>query len=83
MPRPGSITPTTQHGRSVTGVCTDLAGSTRLLNGHSSRAFGSAHVGGAHFAFVDGSVRLIIESIDPITYGRLAQRNDGGVVESY
>ena len=83
MPRPGSITPATQHGRSVTGVCTDLPGSTRLLNGESSRAFGSAHVGGAHFALADGSVRFVSESISPITYGRLAQRNDGQVVGEY
>lgn len=83
MPRPGSITPTTQHGRAVTGVCTDLSGSTRLLNGESSRAFGSAHVGGAHFSLADGSVRFVSESIDAITYGRLAQRNDGQTVGEY
>lgn len=83
MPRPGSITPTTQHGRSVTGVCTDLAGSTRLLNGPSSRAFGSAHVDGANFLLADGSVRFVSKSIDPVTYGRLAARNDGLVVGDY
>lgn len=77
MPRPGSITPTTQHGRSVAGVCTDVPGSTRLLNGHSSRAFGSAHAGGGHFNFADGAVRFVTQSIDPVIYGRLAQRNDG------
>ena len=80
-PRPGSITPTTQHGRSVAGVCTDIPGSTRRLNGASSRAFGSAHVGGAHFQMADGSVRFVSESIDPVTYGRLAHRSDGKAVE--
>lgn len=83
MPRPGSITPTTQHGRSVTGVCTDIPNSTRLLNGASSRAFGSGHTGGSHFAFGDNSVHFISQAIDPITYGRLAQRNDGQVIGEY
>ncbi len=83
MPRPGSITPTTQHGRSTTGICTDLPGSTRVLNGSSSRAFGSAHQGGAHFLFADGSLRFISENIHLITYGRLAHRSDGEVVGEF
>lgn len=83
MPRPGSITPTTQHGRSVTGICTDLVGSTRVLNGPSSRAFGSAHIGGAHFLMADGAVRFISESIDLNTYGRLAQKSDGQVIGEF
>jgi prepilin-type N-terminal cleavage/methylation domain-containing protein len=83
MPRPGSITPTTQHGRSVTGICTDLPGSTRVLNGPSSRGFGSAHVGGAHFLLADGSVRFIGESIDLATYGRLAHKSDGEVIGQF
>jgi prepilin-type N-terminal cleavage/methylation domain-containing protein len=83
MPRPGSITPTTQHGRSVTGICTDIPGSTRLLNGASSRAFGSAHPGGAQFLTADGAVRFVNESIYPITYGRLADRRDGQVIGDY
>jgi prepilin-type N-terminal cleavage/methylation domain-containing protein/prepilin-type processing-associated H-X9-DG protein len=83
MPRPGSITPTTQHGRSVAGICTDIAESTRLLNGASSRAFGSAHVGGANFLWADGSVRFVSQTIAPVTYGRLAQRNDGQVIDDY
>jgi len=50
-------------------------------------AFGSPHVGGAHFLFVDGSVHFISENIDaadsygnPPGYGvyqKLARRDDG------
>jgi hypothetical protein len=81
MPRPGSIIGTSgMHGRSVTGVCTDVAGSTRLLNGASSRAFGSAHAGGAFFLLADGAVRFASETIDPVTYGRLAHRADGQII---
>jgi prepilin-type N-terminal cleavage/methylation domain-containing protein len=83
MPRPGSITPTTQHGRSVTGICTDISGSTRVLNGESSRGFGSAHIGGAHFLMADGAVRFISDSIDLPTYGRLAHRSDGEVIGEF
>lgn len=83
MPRPGSITPTTQHGRSVSGICTDIPGSTRVLNGPSSRGFGSAHIGGAHFLMADGSVRFVSESVDNTTYGRLAHRSDGDVIGEF
>lgn len=83
MPRPGSITPTTQHGRSVTGICTSLPGSTRVLNGASSRGFGSAHIGGAQFLLADGSVRFISDSIDLTTYGHLANRRDGAVIGEF
>jgi prepilin-type N-terminal cleavage/methylation domain-containing protein len=80
MPRPGSIIGTTgMYGRSVTGVCTDVPGSTRVLNGPSSRAFGSAHAGGAFFLLADGSVRFVGESIDLVTYGRLAHKSDGEI----
>ena len=83
MPRPGSIVANAMNGRAVTGVCTDVPGSTRLLNGPSSRAFGSVHSGGANFLLADGSVRFVSESIQPLTYARLAHRSDGGVIGEY
>ncbi len=43
----------------------------------SSRLFGSYHPGGAQFAFADGSVRFLAESIPLTTYQQLAVRNDG------
>jgi len=39
--------------------------------------FGSRHTGGANFAFADGSVHFLSQSIDHLTYNRLGCRNDG------
>ncbi len=39
--------------------------------------FGSAHDGGAGFAFCDGSVRTIAYHVDPRIFQRLCERNDG------
>ena len=41
--------------------------------------FKSRHTGGAQFAFGDGSVRLLSQSIDMINYNRLGSRNEGTV----
>ncbi|MFK7770365.1 MAG: DUF1559 domain-containing protein [Mariniblastus sp.] len=41
------------------------------------RGFGSQHPGGASFAFVDGSVHFIAESVDLETYENLGLRADG------
>jgi prepilin-type N-terminal cleavage/methylation domain-containing protein len=43
-------------------------------------AFGSYHLSLCQFGFADGSVRTVSSSIDPVTLGWLAQRNDGQVV---
>jgi hypothetical protein len=66
---------------------------------HQARAFNSAHPGGLFFAFCDGSVQFISNTIDQRkgtvslapypadvvtnTYGRLAARNDGNVVSGF
>jgi prepilin-type N-terminal cleavage/methylation domain-containing protein/prepilin-type processing-associated H-X9-DG protein len=42
--------------------------------------FGSAHPGGANFAFADGSMRFMNEMIGKQTLQELANRNDGKVV---
>ncbi|MGC8640430.1 MAG: DUF1559 domain-containing protein [Isosphaeraceae bacterium] len=44
--------------------------------------FGSRHPGGANFAFGDGSVRFVRQTIDPTVYQRLGNRADGEVIDS-
>jgi prepilin-type N-terminal cleavage/methylation domain-containing protein len=45
-----------------------------------AKKFGSWHAGVCQFAFSDGSVKAIRNSIDEVTLGRLACRNDGQVI---
>ena len=51
-------------------------------NWQTSQAFKSAHKGGAQFVFADGSVHLIGETIDYMTYQRLGDRRDGQPIGS-
>jgi prepilin-type N-terminal cleavage/methylation domain-containing protein/prepilin-type processing-associated H-X9-DG protein len=46
----------------------------------SGLGFGSMHAGGAHFVFVDGSVKFLSENIDLTTLIGLSTRNGGEVV---
>jgi prepilin-type N-terminal cleavage/methylation domain-containing protein/prepilin-type processing-associated H-X9-DG protein len=50
--------------------------------GSSAKGFISLHPGGANFAFADGSVRFLKNSINLITYCALGSRNGGEVVSS-
>jgi prepilin-type N-terminal cleavage/methylation domain-containing protein/prepilin-type processing-associated H-X9-DG protein len=45
------------------------------------RLFGSAHPGGCHFVFCDGSIKLISYQIDAETHRRLGNREDGKAVD--
>lgn len=44
---------------------------------------GSRHFGVVHFAFCDGSVQRLADTISPIVLGLLSQRNDGQVIPNY
>jgi len=43
--------------------------------------FGSSHISGCNFAFADGSVRFLQDSIDQSVLERLANRADGKIVD--
>ncbi len=45
--------------------------------------FSSEHVGGAHFAMSDGSVRFISENVDSLTYRRVSSVSDGEVIGEF
>lgn len=45
--------------------------------------FSSAHTGGAHFLFGDGSVRFISQNVNNQTFKYLANRADGEMLEEY
>jgi prepilin-type N-terminal cleavage/methylation domain-containing protein/prepilin-type processing-associated H-X9-DG protein len=50
--------------------------------GSSAKGFISSHPGGANFAFADGSVRFLKNSINLQTYCALGSRNGGEVISS-
>jgi len=50
------------------------------MNWHVTWGFKSNHANGVNFAFVDGSVHFISETIDPQTYQYLGCRNDGQAI---
>jgi len=45
--------------------------------------FGSMHAGGCSFLFCDGHVQFLPEAIDMTTYGRLGDRADHGVLDTF
>jgi prepilin-type processing-associated H-X9-DG protein len=51
--------------------------------GDLSWKFGSRHPGLCQFVFCDGSVHLLVNSINPAVLGLLSQRNDGLGIPDY
>ncbi|MFO0809355.1 MAG: DUF1559 domain-containing protein [Gemmataceae bacterium] len=58
----------------------DLTPSAGVVDGIYSRKFGSYHSGVCNFAFCDGSVRAIRNTIDTANLRRFAVRNDGEIL---
>lgn len=55
-------------------------GCHRYCNWNTEAGFRSAHPGGCNFAFGDGSVQFLSETIDHLQYQRLGAKNDGQTV---
>jgi prepilin-type N-terminal cleavage/methylation domain-containing protein len=53
------------------------------INGKNDFAFGSQHVGGAHFLLTDGSVRFVSQNLDGIVFGNLGSRNGGETIGDF
>lgn len=56
-------------------------GLEHVPNGTRDDSFASQHPGGVMYAFADGSVSFISENVDMVTFGKLVDKADGGVVE--
>ena len=75
---------------SVWGINTDYIAKTGMAaNQHKTNNyltgcnFRSRHPGGAHFLFVDGSVRFLEDNTSPTLLSNLSNRKDGNVGEEY
>jgi len=64
--------------------CNDQApdNCARPCNWNTEVGFKSAHPGGAHFLFGDGSVHLVQQTIDHQTYQYLGAKSDGNVIST-
>jgi prepilin-type N-terminal cleavage/methylation domain-containing protein/prepilin-type processing-associated H-X9-DG protein len=71
--------PISEQDRSWCGAGT-VGPAYSMTNNNVAWGFKSRHVHGANFAFVDGSIHFLSESIDHRTYQLLGCRNDGQAV---
>ena len=67
--------------------CSDCAGGTRRNSrrrpaGTRASAFGSTHPGGSNFAFGDGSVKFLKESMNVVVLRKIISCKGGEVVSS-
>ena len=78
VPYPGSTACTTEHGFNPHDIEDD-----GIWDPNWTHTFRSDHTGGVQFAFADGSVHFISESIDASVLDGLATRNGGEVVNEF
>lgn len=75
------------HSNHPVATCAIPLNFGKVLNDHhdweNNNGFMSRHVGGAHFAMADGSVRFVSENIDIVTYWKLATLQGGEIVGEY
>ncbi|HXG10400.1 MAG TPA: DUF1559 domain-containing protein [Gemmataceae bacterium] len=76
---PHDVTPTRDAPRPPGSTGTWRPGSDAVW----AKKFGSWHPGVCQFAFCDGSVKAVRNSLDETTLGRLACRDDGEVVANF
>ena len=76
---PSDVTPTPNLPRPPGSTGTWRPGTDAIW----AKKFGSWHSGVCNFAFCDGSVKAISNTIDEVTLGLLACRNDGQVIPNY
>ena len=65
------------------GYGTNACFSNASNNWNATFGFKSAHPGGCQFVMGDGSVQFLSESLDRLTYARLGDKSDGGVIGEY
>ncbi len=65
------------------GYGSNACASNNSSNWNAIFGFKSQHTGGCQFVLGDGSVRFISQTIDRLTYARLGDKADGGVVGEF
>jgi prepilin-type N-terminal cleavage/methylation domain-containing protein/prepilin-type processing-associated H-X9-DG protein len=68
------------NGTTTVGAQLRIMAPAYPMNSGLDQAFGSKHTGGAHFAFADGTVRMLQNGINTAVYAALGSRDGGETV---